>query len=84
VEIIVRDYGQGIPPDQLSLLFNRFVRLPRDLASNVAGTGLGLYLCRVFAQGMGGTITAESSGVPGEGTAFTLRLPADTTTPAGD
>ena len=49
VEIVVRDYGQGIPPDQLSLLFNRFVRLPRDLASNVAGTGLGLYLCRVFA-----------------------------------
>ncbi|HEY7093448.1 MAG TPA: HAMP domain-containing sensor histidine kinase [Ktedonobacterales bacterium] len=81
VEIVVRDYGQGIPPDQLSLLFNRFVRLPRDLASNVAGTGLGLYLCRVFAQGMGGTITAESSGVPGEGTAFTLRLPADVSNP---
>jgi signal transduction histidine kinase len=83
VEVVVRDYGQGIPPDQLPLLFNRFVRLPRDLASNVAGTGLGLYLCRVFAQGMGGTITAESSGVPGEGTAFTLRLPADMTEPAG-
>ncbi|HEY7021589.1 MAG TPA: HAMP domain-containing sensor histidine kinase [Ktedonobacterales bacterium] len=81
VEIVVRDYGQGIPVDQLSLLFNRFVRLPRDLASNVAGTGLGLYLCRVFAQGMGGTITAESSGVPGEGTAFTLRLPADLSNP---
>jgi len=81
VEIVVRDYGQGIPPDQLSLLFNRFVRLPRDLASNVAGPGLGLYLCRVFAQGMGGAITAESSGVPGEGTAFTLRLPADVSNP---
>ncbi len=85
VEVIVRDYGQGIPPDQLPLLFNRFVRLPRDLASNVAGTGLGLYLCRVFADGMGGSITAESSGVLGEGTAFTLRLPADMRAPvAGD
>jgi signal transduction histidine kinase len=81
VEVVVRDYGQGIPPDQLPLLFNRFVRLPRDLASNVAGTGLGLYLCRVFAQGMGGTITAESSGVAGEGTAFILRLPADMSAP---
>jgi signal transduction histidine kinase len=30
---------------------------------------------------MGGTITAESSGVPGEGTAFTLRLPADVSNP---
>jgi signal transduction histidine kinase len=79
VEIEVRDYGQGIPADQLPLLFNRFVRLPRDLASNVAGTGLGLYLCRVFAQGMGGAIHVESAGVPGEGAAFVLRLPADQT-----
>ena len=84
VEIVVRDYGQGIPPDQLPLLFNRFVRLPRDLASNVAGTGLGLYLCRVVAQGMGGTITAESNGVAGEGTAFILRLSADMSESAGD
>lgn len=85
VEIVVRDYGQGIPPDQLPLLFNRFVRLPRDLASNVAGTGLGLYLCRVFAEGMGGAITAESSGIPGEGTACVLRLPADmSSASAGD
>jgi signal transduction histidine kinase len=76
VEIVVRDHGQGIPPDQIPLLFNRFVRLPRDLASNVAGTGLGLYLCRVFAEGMDGAIHAESSGVSGEGTTFVLRLPA--------
>jgi signal transduction histidine kinase len=82
VEIVVRDYGQGIPPDQAPLLFNRFVRLPRDLASNVAGTGLGLYLCRVFAEGMGGTITAESSGIAGEGTAFVLRLPGDMSAPS--
>jgi signal transduction histidine kinase len=81
VEVVVRDYGQGIPPDQIPLLFNRFVRLPRDLASNVAGTGLGLYLCRVFAEGMGGAVTAASSGVPGEGTAFTLRLPAAANNP---
>ena len=78
----MRDYGQGIPPAQAPLLFNRFVRLPRDLASNVAGTGLGLYLCRVFAEGMGGTITAESSGIAGEGTAFVLRLPADMSAPS--
>ncbi|WIG58021.1 MAG: hypothetical protein OJF49_000766 [Ktedonobacterales bacterium] len=75
VEIIVRDYGQGIPPDQLPLLFNRFVRLPRDLASQVVGSGLGLYLCRVFAETMGGSIRAESAGVSGEGSAFVLRLP---------
>jgi signal transduction histidine kinase len=74
-EISVRDYGHGIPPDQMPLLFNRFARLPRDLASPVGGSGLGLYLCRIFAEGMGGTIHVESSGVPGEGSSFILRLP---------
>jgi signal transduction histidine kinase len=74
-EITVRDYGHGIPPDQVPLLFNRFARLPRELASPVSGSGLGLYLCRVFAESMGGSIRAESTGVPGEGSTFRLRLP---------
>ncbi|MGO8947133.1 MAG: sensor histidine kinase [Ktedonobacterales bacterium] len=74
-EIAVRDYGHGIPPDQIPLLFNRFARLPRDLASPVSGSGLGLYLCRVFAEAMGGTIRVESTGVEGEGSTFRLRLP---------
>ena len=71
----MRDYGLGIPPDQIPLLFNRFARLPRELASAIGGTGLGLYLCRVFAEGMGGTIDIESTGVVGEGSTFRLRLP---------
>ncbi|MFI5273113.1 MAG: sensor histidine kinase [Ktedonobacterales bacterium] len=79
VEITIRDYGFGIPPDQLPLLFTRFVRLPRDLASSVAGNGLGLYLCRALAHAMGGTIWAESSGVEGEGSTFHLRLPLSAT-----
>ena len=75
IEISVRDYGPGIPPDQLLLLFRRFVRLPRDLGTSISGSGLGLYLCRLFAEAMGGEIWAESTGVPGEGTTFHLRLP---------
>lgn len=76
VEIIVKDYGFGIPPDQAPLLFNRFVRLPRDLASKVVGSGLGLYLCRTLTEAMSGRIWVESTGVPGEGSAFHILLPA--------
>jgi signal transduction histidine kinase len=76
VEILVRDHGLGIPPHQLPLLFNRFVRLPRDLTSRTIGNGLGLYLCKVLAEAMGGRIWAESTGVEGEGTTFHLLLPA--------
>jgi signal transduction histidine kinase len=76
IEIVVRDYGLGIPPAQIPLLFERFVRLPRDLASSVVGNGLGLHLCRTLAEVMHGTIWVESSGVVGEGSAFHVRLPA--------
>jgi signal transduction histidine kinase len=74
-EIAVRDYGLGIPPEQQPLLFQRFMRLPRELESNVMGTGLGLYLCKTMAERMGGSIRVESSGIPGEGTTFFVRLP---------
>jgi signal transduction histidine kinase len=74
-EITVRDYGLGIPPDQIPLLFKRFVRLPRDLASNVPGNGLGLYLCQMLAQAMGGSMRVESTDREGEGSAFHLQLP---------
>jgi signal transduction histidine kinase len=76
IEITVRDWGLGIPPEQIPMLFQRFVRLPRDLASTVVGNGLGLYVCRICAEAMGGRIWVESSGVEGEGAAFHLRLPA--------
>jgi len=75
VEITIRDYGLGVPPEQIPLLFNRFMRLPRDLASKVPGTGLGLYLCRVMTIAMGGRIWVESTGVSGEGSTFYLELP---------
>lgn len=75
VEIQVRDYGLGIPPEQVPLLFHRFVRLPRDLASNVVGSGLGLYLCQNLTNGMDGKIWVESEGVPGKGSIFHVQLP---------
>lgn len=77
-EIIVRDYGFGIPPEQVPLLFQRFVRLQRDLASTIIGNGLGLHLCKVLVEAMGGRIWVESSGVHGEGSTFHIVLPVPT------
>lgn len=74
-EIAVHDHGLGIPPDQAPLLFNRFVRLERDIASSVWGTGLGLAICRDYVEAMGGRIWVESSGYVGEGATFRFTLP---------
>ena len=68
----VEDTGIGIPPDQLQRIFEPFVQL--DSAQRARGVGLGLAISRELARAMGGELTAES--VPGQGSAFTLELPA--------
>jgi signal transduction histidine kinase len=72
----IQDAGIGIPPDELPLLFEKFVRLKRDLAGTTRGTGLGLYICKQLVQGMDGSIWVESSGRPGEGCRFCVTLPS--------
>lgn len=74
VKISVRDYGLGVPPDQQQQLFDRFVRLERDINSPVRGAGLGLYITRRLVEAMGGRLWVESSGVPGEGSTFSFTL----------
>ena len=76
VEIAVRDHGFGIPPNEIPLLFQKFVRLPRDLGSTIVGNGLGLFACKEIAEALGGEIWVESTGVAGEGSTFFVRLPA--------
>ena len=72
----VQDAGPGIPPEELPLLFEKFVRLKRDLASQTRGTGLGLYICKHLVEAMGGHIWVESSGRMGDGSRFCMTLPA--------
>ena len=75
VLLSVQDTGPGIPPEELPLLFERFVRLKRDLAGPIRGTGLGLYISKCLIESMGGKIWAESTGRAGEGSRFCLTLP---------
>ncbi len=72
----VQDAGPGIPPDEVTLLFQKFVRLKRDLAGTVRGSGLGLYISRQLVEAMHGQMWVESSGEPGEGSYFCFTLPS--------
>lgn len=71
----VQDAGPGIPAEELPLLFEKFVRLKRDLASSTSGTGLGLYISKRLVEAMGGQIWAESPGCEKGGSRFCLTLP---------
>lgn len=71
----IQDAGPGIPPEELPLLFEKLVRLKRDLAGPTRGTGLGLYICKHLVEAMGGHIWVESSGRIGEGSRFCVTLP---------
>lgn len=82
IQISVQDHGLGIPAKELPLLFNRFVRLPRDITGSVRGTGLGLYICRRLVEAMGGQIGVTSSGIAGDGSRFFFVLPAGELAPA--
>ena len=74
--IKVKDAGPGIPPDELSSLFNQFVRLKRDISGQVRGSGLGLFISKQMVEAMGGRIWAESAGIAGQGSCFCFTLAA--------
>lgn len=73
--ISVQDAGPGIPPEELPLLFQKFVRLQRDLSGPVRGSGLGLYISKQFVEAMDGRIWVESAGIAGQGSRFYVMLP---------
>jgi len=66
----VADHGPGLPPGDLSRLFDRFQRGPEAAPG---GTGLGLSLVKGFAEAQGGTVAAANR--LGGGAVFTVRLP---------
>ncbi len=71
--LTVRDSGQGIPPDFLPRVFDRFHQA--EGTHRKGGLGLGLAIARHLVEAHGGTIRAESAG-EGQGATFTVELPA--------
>jgi len=74
VEIAVRDHGIGIPARDLERVFERFYRVDRARSRETGGTGLGLAIVRHIATNHRGDVKVTSR--EGEGSTFTLRLPA--------
>ena len=76
IEVCVADTGIGIPKDALPRLFERFYRGSNIDGNKSRGIGLGLYIVAELLRMHGGTIRAESDGIPGEGSRFIITLPA--------
>lgn len=74
LQLRVRDNGIGIPSAAQPHIFSRFYRADNAVRTGAEGTGLGLYLTRLIAEAMGGTVSFSSQ--EGKGTTFRVFLPA--------
>jgi signal transduction histidine kinase len=79
VVVWVDDEGMGIPEDERVLVTEPFHRAWNVRESRIAGTGLGLYICRRLVEGHGGRLTIGDlpDGRPGSRVSFTLPILAD-------
>lgn len=82
VEIRVVDTGQGILPEFLPHVFERFRQADNATTQRHTGLGLGLNIVRELVELHGGTVRAESPGA-GQGATFTVRLPVSADDPVG-
>jgi PAS domain S-box-containing protein len=76
IEIAVRDDGPGIPEKDQQRIFDLFVQGEQDLARSKGGLGLGLSLVQQLVTLQGGTVSAFSSGKPGDGAEFVVQFPS--------
>jgi signal transduction histidine kinase len=73
--IRIADQGAGLSPEDLGRLFGRFQRLSAKPTAGESSTGLGLSIVKRIIDMHGGQVTADSAG-PGQGSTFTVVLPA--------
>jgi signal transduction histidine kinase len=73
IQLAVKDYGMGIPPDKISHVFERFYRVSSEAHDTVPGMGIGLYISAEIIKRQKGKIWVESR--PGKGSTFYFSLP---------
>ena len=73
MQLSVRDRGLGVPKEQQLRIFDRFARV--HAGDGGAGIGLGLSIAKAIVDQHGGRVWVESSGKPGEGSTFLVRIP---------
>ncbi|HLY26264.1 MAG TPA: HAMP domain-containing sensor histidine kinase, partial [Aggregatilineales bacterium] len=74
VQVQVMDTGEGIPPEDLAHIFERFYRVDKSRTRSSGSSGLGLAIAKAWIESMGGSIGADST--PGQGSRFWFTLPA--------
>ena len=74
VRLTVQDTGEGVEPQHLEHIFDRFYRTDPSRSRETGGSGLGLAIVKAIVEAHGGEVTATSAGV-GRGTRFTIFLP---------
>jgi len=84
VKIWIKDSGLGIEPNDLQKLFHKFGRIDNSytIATEVGGTGLGLYIVKLYVEGMGGKVGAISEG-SGKGSTFWFTIAKNKITVSG-
>jgi signal transduction histidine kinase/ActR/RegA family two-component response regulator len=73
LRIEVSDTGDGVAPEKMAVIFERFSQIDDSTKRAAGGVGLGLALCQGLVAKMGGEMSASSQ--PGQGSTFTLRIP---------
>lgn len=72
IDVRVQDFGEGIPPETLAHVFDRFYR--GEDAATIPGFGLGLPIAKTLVEGFGGEIKIESE--VGKGSTVIMRFPS--------
>jgi signal transduction histidine kinase len=74
IRLSVQDSGEGIAPEHLPRIFDRFYRTDRTRARHTGGAGLGLAIAKAIVESHGGVLSVASDGI-GHGATFTFTLP---------